>query len=441
MMTGMSITLTCTCGQQQFVAESLAGQSIGCVLCGKALAVPAMGLLSSGNKCAKPQASASANVGWMLLAAGALLLLIAGGGGLAWKLSQRQPAEPVVIAVNRPVETPIERPRPAPVKNESASIQPPPPKVEPPPVVVEPVKPKIAPPPKIVMPLPKPKDSPPPIVEKKPINVAEPVKLVWKLTEGDTFYQELIVAQKPTFKVGGLPVASLLSYRIVSRFTVKKREGSGALVVEQKIETAKLLLADDLSKSTVEGAIANLPGTTYTLHLSPTMDVTKFDGAAGGLNVANLGLGFQAASLINRDGWKELAQATFFQLDQAPRANLRWSKPMSHNWGGLGAWHGQIHYAYLGQEAKLHKVAYGLQLAYKSPAAGAVGLMTVNSANFKAPEAGGFLLFDASQGRVVAAEERFRVRGLINANVLGQNTLIEIDEDQHFLMRIHDNRP
>ena len=40
--------------------------------------------------------------------------------------------------------------------------------------------------------------------------------------------------------------------------------------------------------------------------------------------------------------------------------------------------------------------------------------------------------------RVIAAEERFRVKGLINVNLLGQNTGIEIDEDQHFLIRIHD---
>ena len=38
----MPITLTCTCGQQQFVAETLAGKTGTCVACGKALTVPAM---------------------------------------------------------------------------------------------------------------------------------------------------------------------------------------------------------------------------------------------------------------------------------------------------------------------------------------------------------------------------------------------------------------
>jgi hypothetical protein len=104
----------------------------------------------------------------------------------------------------------------------------------------------------------------------------------------------------------------------------------------------------------------------------------------------------------------------------------------------MGSWNGQTHYQYLGKEKDLHKVTYALQLAYKAPQPGAAGLMAVNGANFQAPAAGGVILFDANRGRVIAAEERFRVKGAINVNLLGQNTGVEIDEDQHFLIRIHD---
>lgn len=425
------ITVTCVCGQQQFVAAELAGRSHACVVCGARLKMPAMGVLLTRDADAKPQASRMKARAALLLVAVGLLVLLAVG---AWLLpGASQHVEVAEYRAKLPVELPPPRKEtPRPIEERSDAVKKitlPLPTLDPP-KVVDPVQVTEKPSP--------PKETP---VEKKPIAVAEPVKLVWKLKKADVFFQEVIVAQKPNFKVGGLPVAALLNYRIVSRFTVNKREGDGSLSVEQKIESAKLLLADDLSKATVETAIAKLPGTVYTLQLSPKMDVTKFAGAAGGMNFANLGLGFQSASLIDRDGWKELAQSTFFQLDQTPKANLRWSKPMTHNWGSLGAWHGQIHYAYAGEQAKLHRVTYGLQLAYKMPAAGAIGLMTVNSANFKTPEATGVLLFDAARGRVVAAEERFRVQGLINANVLGQNTLIEIDEDQHFVIRIHDKLP
>ena len=306
------------------------------------------------------------------------------------------------------------------------------PVLEPPKALPEPVKPKE-------------KEPPPPIVvEKKPPNLLEPLRLVWKLKEAETFYQELIVTQKPTFKVQGLPIESLLQYRIVSRFTVQEKKPDGSLVVEQKIESAKLVQADELTKPTVAAAITQMPGMIYTLHLSPKMDVTKFQAGAGPeikMQPVGGGLGMQMASLLDRDGWKELAQATFFQMDQPLQANTRWSKPMTLNWGALGSWVGKINYAYAGPQKDLHKITYGLQMTHKAPTAGAVGVMTFNGANFQAQETGGVLLFDAVRGKVVAAEERFRVKGLVNANLLGQNTPIEIHEDQYFLIRIHDKMP
>jgi hypothetical protein len=54
---------------------------------------------------------------------------------------------------------------------------------------------------------------------------------------------------------------------------------------------------------------------------------------------------------------------------------------------------------------------------------GAIGRMTVNGANFQAPEAGGPLVFDVGKGKVASAKERFRVKGVINADLFGQNRL------------------
>jgi hypothetical protein len=447
----MAITLTCTCGQTQNVSNATAGQTVRCVGCAKELTIPPMGVLPTSKT--KPVAeptlqSSKREIGLVLLAAGILLLLAT---GVAWTIvltAPEKPSEAMLIAQAKVLEP-----------NERRIVEPLPVERKPPeltkkelPAVIEPVKPKELPP-AVIEPvaqlgeLPNPfllpilPEPPPKIVEKK-LNLLEPLKLVWKLQEGDVFYQELVVTQKPTFRVQGIPIASLLQYRIVSRFTVKKRNDDGSLIVEQKIESAKLLLADELTKSAVAGAVAQLPGATFTLQLSPKMDVTKFAGGVGGPKVGALqlggGMGMQMTSLLDRDGWKELAQATFFQMDQPLAANARWLKPMTHNWGSLGYWSGQIHYHYKGKQENLHRVAYGLQLAYKAPGPGAVGMMKVNGANFQIQQAEGMLLFDSARGKVVAAEERFRVRGFINANLLGQNTQVEIEEDQHFAIRIHD---
>lgn len=448
----MPITLICSCGQQQYVAETSAGKTAACVTCGKALTVPAMGkLVGAKAKPASPPVRKSASrLVPALLIAGMATAALGASGFLAWAIAQRHAQEQrVPIAQHQPGAQAAAQPAsesrslalPAGVPEKQEPV--PPAKKDPPRIVLERIKPKDESPPKVVVEPVKPKDPPPPIVEKekekKPLNLIEPLKLVWKLKAEEVLFQELIVTQKPTYKVQGLQVAAFLQYRIVSRFTVKQRNDDGSLIVEQKIESAKLLQADELTKPSVEGAVANMPGTTYTLTFSPKMAVTKFEGGPGAAKVMQLGgLGMQMTSLIDRDGWKELNQSTFFQMNEPLKASARWSKPLAHSWGPLGSWNGQTHYQYAGQEKDLHKITYGLQLAYKAPKAGAAGLMAVNSANFQPPVAGGVLVFDAAKGRVIAAEERFRVKGIINVNLLGQNTGVEIDEDQHFLIRIHE---
>jgi len=296
---------------------------------------------------------------------------------------------------------------------------------------------------KHLVPLLKPKEKDPPAME-----VLDPIRrprLVWQLKEGESFYQEVIVTQQPNFHMQGLPVQLFLKYRVVSRFTVEKSNEDGTRAVRQKIETVKLLQADDLTLAAVAGLVAQLPGTTFTLHLSPKMEVTQYQaGAEAKLGVMQLagGQGMQLASLLDRDGWKELVQLTFFQMDQPPSPKARWAKPLTHQWGALGSWAGQVQYEYQGRQGAIHKVGYTLQLKYKAPAKEAfLAGMQISGANFQPQQAGGLISFDAVRGKVVVAEERFRVKGVLNAMLLGQPTPIELDEDQHFLIRIHEKKP
>jgi hypothetical protein len=275
-------------------------------------------------------------------------------------------------------------------------------------------------------------------------NVVKPFALVWRLREGDTFYQELTVGQKSNLLVQGLPASSLLKYRVVSRFTVQKAGPDGSLEVGQKVERAKLLKADALTQALLGDAIARLPGTKFRMQLNPSMEVTNFQGEAGQPVVGGLqlpaGQGLHLASLLDRDGWKELAQATFFNRDRPLTPNAKWSKPMTHHWGPLGTWAGQIHYAYDGPQGGTHKIDYAMQLAHKAAAPGSLVMgLPIQGARFQAQEAGGVLYFDSARGRVRTAEERFRVRGVLDLQILGQNTPLEIDEEQTFQIRILDS--
>jgi hypothetical protein len=114
---------------------------------------------------------------------------------------------------------------------------------------------------------------------------------------------------------------------------------------------------------------------------------------------------------------------------------------MQHSWGPLGSWAGQVLYAYTSNKKSVHKIDYVLKLTYRPPAPTAGMPLLVAGAAFQTQEAGGSILFDALKGKVVEAQERFHVRGRLSISLLGQNTPVELDEDQLFFMRILDRKP
>lgn len=482
----MAIHVHCTCGQIQAYPTARAGQTVYCVHCGRSVALPTRGVLRQQRDQSQPAASLDPPIHPQIsrrsfqMAALVLLGLLAGTGiGFWWARSTPSPAEkesppPVAISTpspsqpetvqnpslsspsieetrQKPIETVEVRTRPVPVEAATLTQLPSLPPVDPetqtrrPPEAMpittrDPKKTPVIP---IGM----------PVLDKPPGGVREPLKppregvrLLWKLKKGDVFFQDLTVTQMPMFQIEGLPVNLALQYRIISRFTIVEAREEGGYTVEQKVEKAQLIKADDLSQSTVAEGIRNMVGMTLSIQLSPEMEVLTLDGAeqAGKGKAIPLadGKGLQMVSLLDRDGWKELAQATFFQKDLLKGKNARWTKPLTHQWGSLGSWVGQVQYNDLGSQGNLRKIAYVYQLVYKVPPAGArIGLLAVKEAQFHPPEGTGQVLFDPNRGRVAAAEEKFRVRGVVQATLLGQATRIEIEENQLFQIRISDRMP
>jgi hypothetical protein len=294
---------------------------------------------------------------------------------------------------------------------------------------------------------------PMPMEPKKPLVQGgdprrDPQLLVWKLKPGDKFFQEVLAAQKSTFRILGLDTVTNLQYTVLSSFTIDKRNDDGSLNVTQKVEAARLVQADPLTEGLLSGAIQKMPGTIYKLTLNPQMEVTKFEGHDNQPQVVGNPFGggggaFAMASLIDRDGWKELDQLTFFQPGRPLKQNDRWQKPMTHSWGALGSWNGQVAYGYQGKQGQFHRVAYGMNLAH-APAnkPGASGLpFQVSAANFKHQEAGGMIYFDLEKGRVIGAEERFHVKGQLGVSAGGQTAPIDVDEEQAFRIIVHEKNP
>jgi hypothetical protein len=455
----MNIKRTCRCGQAQDVPIALAGTMVICTGCGQLMAMPALGIAVSASKRAsplqsRPATAASSPTSWHTSSTGptALLLIIAGlllagcGTGL-WQLGVFADRATMNLVASPDPPAPL----PAPPQNTERGMLVP---SEPQPAApvqrplskepTAPVKQPIEPARSVAL-------KPFPMEEKKPSVVMAPPKeekkpaVVMALPQGpfrknDTFLQDVLVTQKSRFLVQGISVATLLQYRIVARYTIDTVHADGTLSVKQKVESATLVQADELTQRLLAGPVTQLPGTTFTLKISPRGEVTQFAGAGGAMQVGAAkmpgGLGVQMASLLDTDGWKELGQATFYQPEDRAKAG-RWTRPLTHSWGPLGNWAGDVTYAYP-DPAKIAqvKVPYTLKIAYQPPKDRGALPLQITASKFAPAQAGGMLLFDTRQGRTVAAEERFAVRGTLVLNLLGQNTPAEVEEEQLFQLRI-----
>ena len=117
---------------------------------------------------------------------------------------------------------------------------------------------------------------------------------------------------------------------MLSSFTVEAVASNGTVTIRQTIEGTRLLEADAMARSVFGNLLQKLSGETFRLTLNPQMQIVDLDAdedafpiAAGGNPMA--GQPLMMASLIDRDGWRELNQLTFFQ----PTRTLKGERPLA----------------------------------------------------------------------------------------------------------------
>lgn len=305
-----------------------------------------------------------------------------------------------------------------------------------------------------------PKDPMKPLVEGGPMKSAnkpgvqggdprrDPQLLVWKLKPADKLFQELHVAQKSAYRIQGIDFSTTLGYSILSSFVVDKKNDDGSLLVTQKVEATRLVQADSVTESLLTGALQKMQGAVYKLAFNPQMEITSFEGQQNPLRViggdpfGGGGGAFAMASLLDKDGWKEIDQLTFFQPGRPLKLNDRWQKPMTHNWGAFGQWQGLVAYTYGGKQGQFHRVGYTMNLAHAPAKSGSSGLpFQVSNSSFKHQEAGGMIYFDLEKGRVIGAEERFHVKGVLGIAAGTLSAPVEMDEEQAFRVLVHEKNP
>jgi hypothetical protein len=292
---------------------------------------------------------------------------------------------------------------------------------------------------------------PPPTPAPRPVlppAVKPPVAAVPDLKAGDSFYQEVVVGRVSRYLVLGSSVGQNVRYALLSRFTVERMLPDGGLVVRQKVEGVRLSNADPGLQARLDALLQKTKGATFTLTLNARRQVTRFEGGGagpavlGGVNPLG-GQTFLLWSFLDADGWKELAELSLFRPERPLRKGEKWTRPLTHSWGPLGRWAGQVGFVHVGKEAGVDRFRYALSLAYQPPRPGAgAGLpFQVGRADFRIQTADGVLAWNAGRGRVSAFEERFHVRGQLAVSCLGVVTGVNLDEAQVFQVRILEHNP
>ncbi len=263
---------------------------------------------------------------------------------------------------------------------------------------------------------------------------------------GERLQQEVLVTHRSRLNIQGMDFTSELQYRVLSVLNVEKCEADGSLSVLQRVEQAETMKADPLTQGVLRDLLAKLVGASFRISVGPDGSVRAFEGAAprGHTTVGSLlgGQGIQMVSIIDPDGWREIAELTFFQPPSPAGSGRTWDRPTTHRWGPLGNWSGKVVFRPMQQRDNLMPFSYTLQLKHHPPKPSDDALpFRIVQAEFQHRQAGGTIVYDRDKGRVVQAKEDFSVQGQLILELLGQEVPVGLDESQTFDIHISEGKP
>ena len=261
-------------------------------------------------------------------------------------------------------------------------------------------------------------------------------------------FQTLEIDRRPTFVIPGMTLPQELRYRIVSQLEIAARAADGSRKVVQIIECTYLDHADDLSRAMFTKSLKLLERQQYTFKLNEHDEVVEFTGLKKNrfsLPVTLPGsTGLQLTSVIDEDGWKELAQLTFFHPDDSVAQGQPYVRQMTHDFTPFGSWSGTT--TFIGNDVRgdLQSISFRHALEFTPPeakaAAGPLGFR-VTSADFTVDQADGSVEYDRKHHRVSNARETFHIHGTVAGKLAGQPMNIRMQEQQLMTIRVTEQRP
>jgi hypothetical protein len=269
--------------------------------------------------------------------------------------------------------------------------------------------------------------------------------LRWKLKEGDVIYHESVASTRQTMMVMGTKVDQDQEQTTVTRYTVKRKNADGGMVLEKTLVSLK-------GKGAVAdaGLFNKIKGATFLVTLNARGEVVALEGYKQFL--AGLGADETSRSLVSmmftEETIKQSVNEVFGCLAvKGVSVGETWRRPYLQPMGPMGDFSGEMTYRYSGKTPvggkNLDRITFTATMRY-APPRGQVGgglPFRIDKADFSADELKGTIQFDPVLGRLVESSSSGRLKGKMTINVGEQATEIEMAQTVQMKSRLLDKAP
>jgi hypothetical protein len=271
------------------------------------------------------------------------------------------------------------------------------------------------------------------------------VNMQWKLKEGDKFYLEEKIVGKIEVKAMGVSNSEEHSQTRLSSFVVKGRARDG-FVLEQRIESWKTKMSapgEDDANKLLDQLFKDV---VFTIHLSPSGAVTRFDGfdqIVKKLAAIDPAEAKKFKALVNEELMRAPLSMVFDVLPTSPvKKGESWKRENVVPMGPMGTFKFASTYTYQATDKSREEIGTKSILTWQPPRgdAGDIGFKIVKM-DLSRKEASGRLVFDSAKGRLVQQETTMPLAGTMTIEVQGMQVDVELDGTETRTMRISDKKP
>lgn len=304
--------------------------------------------------------------------------------------------------------------------------------------------------------------------EKKPEEKTTPPAsapgMVWSaFNEGKApFYQTLVTETKQVMNVQGQEVAQTQNQTFTIKWTPQKADDKKNLVVDQEIVGVKMNIDIGGNKIAYDSTDAKQPQNPMsdffkqlqtlklTLVIDPkTLDVVDVKGRdefVAKLGATNPQMKSLLDNILNDKAIKRMAEPTWGAIpSKEVKKGESWTKTSVLELGAIGTYTTKMTYTFDGQEKGKDKISVKADLSYKVNEPGKDAPLPfkilANETSLKSEEGSGTVIYDPAKGRIESSNLKLKLKGKLNIDVAGMQTLVDLTQEQVSSSTIGDANP